>query len=589
MLTEGPGKELVAIFSEMGVPSCSACHDLAQKMNDLGPAGCRENIEQIVSDILPRATAWLQQSGGWVDKLKARAPDFAKKPVLRGYVEKAIERFEALPRITVAMAAYDDYYGVDLTVQTLRLFHPEMMPLVDILVVVAKTGTWHHHQTVKSCKAWGVRCIEYDGPGGTSHPRQFAIEQVQTEFTLFCDCHVQFLPGTLRGLHTFWRLNRQSDDLIMGPLVWEEFCEWDGEARKLMALGQNWAWGGDRAAKDPGKRYGRMIGQWRNWKQNPQGLVPTDAPLEIPLHGLGAFSFRTASWPGFSKHHEGFGGEEAYIARKYSKRGNRVILLPSFRWRHRWGREKIPYKSNVNQTYRNFLVGEAELGEDWGVYEHYREHKLVGPKVLESIREEVRQLFADRPAEPTLEQTMSKYQRQDAIVLGVGHSGTTILTRMMGKLGWHLNDADKDFAESVAVRAVNAKCVPDPFGKTKRTKGDFDEQAAMEAVIWMQCPFVIKDPRFVFTLNCWAKIWGGHPPLLVYVVKNLERVKASYRKRNEMYAPDGSEGMYGHTVEELAALAERQFELWPGPKVRISYEQIAAAARLFDPKRAEAA
>jgi len=91
----GPGSELMAIYHAAGVPSCEACRDLAQRMNDWGAAECRQRVEEIVADILPRAMEWLDNQYPWAAKL---LPSIISVPAasfkIRNDVLKAIETFE---------------------------------------------------------------------------------------------------------------------------------------------------------------------------------------------------------------------------------------------------------------------------------------------------------------------------------------------------------------------------------------------------------------------------------------------------------------------------------------------------------------
>lgn len=92
----GPGTELIKILKELtdgGIPPCQECKDLARKMNHWGPEGCLQRITTIVDDIFPRADKWFAaeaEEGGWIAKLKANAPDFAKRTGIRMYVLRAI-------------------------------------------------------------------------------------------------------------------------------------------------------------------------------------------------------------------------------------------------------------------------------------------------------------------------------------------------------------------------------------------------------------------------------------------------------------------------------------------------------------------
>lgn len=58
-LEPGPGAELQAFYDWLGMPACQRCFDTARRMNELGVAGCRAQLEVLVEDILPRARdAW---------------------------------------------------------------------------------------------------------------------------------------------------------------------------------------------------------------------------------------------------------------------------------------------------------------------------------------------------------------------------------------------------------------------------------------------------------------------------------------------------------------------------------------------------
>ena len=61
----GPGTELLKIYEAAGVPTCDACKELAQQMNNWGVEKCREKIEKILEDIMPRAIEWVDKKYSW--------------------------------------------------------------------------------------------------------------------------------------------------------------------------------------------------------------------------------------------------------------------------------------------------------------------------------------------------------------------------------------------------------------------------------------------------------------------------------------------------------------------------------------------
>jgi hypothetical protein len=159
--------------------------------------------------------------------------------------------------------------------------------------------------------------------------------------------------------------------------------------------------------------------------------------------------------------------------------------------------------------------------------------------------------------------------RPNVLVYGIGHSGTTILTRMLGLLGWNLGDADEEFAESVSIRALNQKLL--------RTTAVRDE--LFNGLRALPEPWAVKDPRFFRTLDRWLSAFGEleRPPLLVWIRRNEADVIASYQKRGEP-ACDTPEKYQLALVK-----AERNYRLWPFSKIEIDYEDIAAAVALFKP------
>jgi hypothetical protein len=68
---------------------------------------------------------------------------------------------------------------------------------------------------------------------------------------------------------------------------------------------------------------------------------------------------------GYNKEFRGFGGEEGYIHEKYRRNGRKTLCLPFLRWLHRFERpEGISYPNNLQERYKNYLIGFRELGLD---------------------------------------------------------------------------------------------------------------------------------------------------------------------------------------------------------------------------------
>jgi hypothetical protein len=70
------------------------------------------------------------------------------------------------------------------------------------------------------------------------------------------------------------------------------------------------------------------------------------------------------------------------------------------------------------------------------------------------------------------------------VVLGVGHSGTTVLTKMLCGLGWNAADADAAYGESCSVRKLN---------RWVEKTGQLPIRRAQEVLRKLPEPWVIKD------------------------------------------------------------------------------------------------
>src|SRR5262245_49578120 len=89
--------------------------------------------------------------------------------------------------------------------------------------------------------------------------------------------------------------------------------------------------------------------------------------------------------------------------------------------------------------------------------------------------------------------------RPNILLFGVGHSGTSIVAKMIRTLGWNLGGAD-GFGENVAVRAVNIRILG---------KHPVDASETVRVLEQLPSPWLLKDPRFVLTLERWIPIFQG--------------------------------------------------------------------------------
>ena len=242
-----------------------------------------------------------------------------------------------MPRVTVGMATYNDFDGVYFAIQALRLYQD--MQDVELLVV-DNFGCDH---TKRFVEGWtGGRYILRSDIQGTAAPRDLVFREAAGEIVLCCDSHVLFPTGVIARLKQFSDDHPACDDLLQGPLLYD-----DGN---FVSTHLDPVWRDEF---------------WGIWATDPRGLDPDGAPFEIPMQGLGAFACRRSAWLGFNPRFRGFGGEEGYIHEKFRQAGRRTLCLPWLRWMHRFSRPSgVPYRLTVEDKFRNYLIGHAELGLD---------------------------------------------------------------------------------------------------------------------------------------------------------------------------------------------------------------------------------
>lgn len=161
--------------------------------------------------------------------------------------------------------------------------------------------------------------------------------------------------------------------------------------------------------------------------------------------------------------------------------------------------------------------------------------------------------------------------KPSVVVIGVGHSGTSILAKMLHAAGWDPGDADRPYGESFAIRDINME--------TQKT-GLFPEEKARAVLARLPRPFAIKDPRFAMTLHHWLPLFleMESPPALVRIQRDPDEVEKSYARRNVR-------GDLRNMIQQRTEMCQKQYENWPWMRMTIEYEQLGQAAALFDQAR----
>lgn len=242
-----------------------------------------------------------------------------------------------MPALTIGMATYNDFDGVYFTLQALRLYQD----LDDVeLLVVDNFGSSHTRRFVEGLP--GARYVLATDMQGTAAPRDLVFREARGEAVLCLDSHVLLEAGAVARLKAYYQEHPRSMDLLQGPLF--------NDSQKHISTHFEPVW---------------REQMWGIWSSDPRGQDFDGEPFEIPMQGLGVFSCRASAWPGFNPAFRGFGGEEGYIHQKFRQRGGRCLCLPWLRWMHRFVRPAgVPYRLTVEDKFRNYVIGHAELGLD---------------------------------------------------------------------------------------------------------------------------------------------------------------------------------------------------------------------------------
>lgn len=269
--------------------------------------------------------------------------------------------------LTIGMASYDDFDGVYFTIQSVRLYHPEVADRV-AFVVVDNHPEGPHAVALKALenRIPHYRYVPFRGYRGTA-VRDLIFREASSEIVLCVDSHVLFAPGALSALLDYFAARPGTCDLIQGPTLHDALDN-------RLATHQEPVW---------------RDGMFGVWASDARGLDANGPAFEIDMQGLGVFACRQKVWPGLNPRFRGHGSEEGYLHEKIRRAGGRVLCLPALRWLHRFDRPSgPPYPIRWNDRVRNHLLGWQELGwNEYEVLDHFRSQ--IGDRWTVGAAEEI--------------------------------------------------------------------------------------------------------------------------------------------------------------------------------------------------------
>jgi hypothetical protein len=276
--------------------------------------------------------------------------------------------------LTIGMATYDDYDGVFFTIQCLRLYHPICSSNQVEFIVIDNNPESKQGKAIKGFVENKIKgkYIPYTETQ-SSFTKYKIADHASGKYVLVMDCHVLPVSGAIDTLLEYYKNNPDCKNLVQGPLLYDDL--------KTISTHFEEKWGGH---------------MWGTWGTNKKAYSKGE-PFEIPMQGMGLFSFETKNWPGISKHFKGFGGEEGYVAEKFRQNGGKNICLPDLKWLHRFGRPAgIPFKCTVEDRVWNYFVGWMEINKYHpmiiNTYDYFKTQ--IKEETVKRILEKARDLYA---------------------------------------------------------------------------------------------------------------------------------------------------------------------------------------------------
>jgi len=139
-------------------------------------------------------------------------------------------------KISIAMPAYKDAAGVNLTLACLRNHHsPELLKRIGLVVVdnfpefAAKDGkaiaagdTHEYLHMLSTCKEFrSAKLVPMQHPVGTAPAKDRAALECDGDLRIVIDSHVDFLPGSLEAVIEYFEQRPESIDLVQGALKFD--------------------------------------------------------------------------------------------------------------------------------------------------------------------------------------------------------------------------------------------------------------------------------------------------------------------------------------------------------------------------------
>lgn len=553
-LDDIPAKVPPAIFSGIGdrlhkiikretgaeIP-CSECRDEITRLNrrPMGEVLAERDAlaQRIVTRAKTKAPKWWQRWG------VSLAPGLAKSRVL-SWIDEACEEPEApLPvatgpasDVTIVVKSFRRHRALWRFVMSVRRWYPDV-PIVICDDSFANPNAWT--DALKDVAATpGVTLVRLPYDSGIARGRNAAVQAATTSRIVLCDDDFVFTHETrIENLLTI--LDAGYD--IVGGVV------------RMNGTGpENWTGRLSFSGIRPNRTV--HLSPLKNGPKRVSGLHCQETDITLNFFAARRDALLATPWDSRYQITE----EHLDSFLEWKEAGLAIAWTKSCVIGH-WQEAPPGYRQ-----LRNRKDGFSRLNRKWGVAKRdlVKRHPVPGLPMKET-----RKMFADE---------VKLFSNVPIVVLGVGRCGTSIAAKMLMRLGWKCPLADEEFAEHTEMRSINERAIQSRI---------WDDPRARQLVATLAPPWVLKDPRLALTLDQWRPYLADEKPLLLWISRDLDAIRASMQKRGWGDARDGEVYLRGHSIAELHAMCQRHFDAWPWGKLHVSHEQLASAIALFDPNR----
>lgn len=271
---------------------------------------------------------------------------------------KVVDRKPCRLTFGMAVGAGEEFSAIWATINNILMHDKQIFDDLNAEVLVVNCGG--DPKFIDSTKRWTTtkprigsvprgRFIQWQGPDGSSQPRNAVFDYALGDVVICVDPHVMLAQGAIKAI-VDWLADHPLD-MVSGPLE-------DDNGKLSWFQRPKWAAGALGLWAD---NLGRLSGPFKDWQVEVQG--DRSKPFEIWQQGMGLFACRREAWPGFHRDARGWGGCETFAASSIRARGGKVICHPDARWRHRFQRPfKVEWTATKEQQLRNYLIGFHSLG-----------------------------------------------------------------------------------------------------------------------------------------------------------------------------------------------------------------------------------